>query len=755
MANTLTEHFDSGAQGAAVTTASTAFAAVTLVGTAAVTYDSTNAIAGGRGAKMVVGNATTAGDVILRHDVGSLVTTRYARAYYTFSVVPSAVSVLMEARIAAGTTRAQVRLSTAGKLVLTNQFTTVATSTLTLATGQPFRIEWELINGTRQTLRIFTGTNVNGTTPDETITGTFNTGTFERILFGAIDGYVGTLWADEIAVDDTTWPGTAVTTAPPTSAEAWELKFEGGTAGAAATAANTGTSVDPVGPGTSTFVSGVLEGLGLKVSVAANQTEQLRHDNGAGLVSSYNYRVYMKAATPVTFPRFPLQVTAAGTIRAQVGIGIDGTLRLRNGTTTVATSTMTIPPNALVRVGWSLDNTAGTQSARIYVGANVHGTTPDETVTGAFNTGTFDRFNFGINDAETEAWDVLFDNVAGNAAQQVGPASVSSTPAPARAFSGVALMVQATDVIVTPPPPPPPPPPPVGSMLAGAIVGARAGTEPGVPSVVKSADQELARLESLIGVPLQIRRTYNGNIPTSFANTAANADVGKRASSISVKSDPTQTAAGAFNTPITTFVKSIPKGHKVYLTWQHEPENPKKAFTPATIRAAGNMFAKTVKAARVAGQDITVVWCLMGWTFSAASGRNPLDWYWGDDAVELVAPDPYMYNETAYVPFTGTNVGALQAYNFAKAHGKRFGINEWGSLDHPNNDRPRFIKEADTWLRGLTNPRAEFSCWYHDFDQPPDAVGCWVDTLQSSPTGTRVAGNGIDAFSQHVKDTVP
>jgi hypothetical protein len=765
MTNTLTEHFDTGPQGANVTTANTSLSAVTLTNggtstdSAVATFDAAHKVAGAFCVKLKLGNGVDNGNIFLRHDIGSLVSTRFARFYVTVESLPLAMNLLVADAVATSTNRAQVQITTTGTVRIRNGVVTVAETATTLAAGSPVRIEWDL-TGTTQTLRLFTGANVNGTVPDETITGAQTQGTFDRLRFGATASYSGNLWIDELAVDSTTSPGTAVT--GPSTNDQWELKFEGGTNGAAATAANTGTTVAPAGGGTTIFTTGVLEGLGLKVSVAAAQNEQLRHDNSAGLVSTYNYRVYMRAVTPISFPRYFMQVTAAGTIRAQVGIGPDGTLRLRNGTATVATSNIQLPSNELVRIGWTLDSVAGTQSARIYVGGNIHGTTPDETVTGPFSTGTFDRFNFGVNNSEAEAWDVYFDNVAGNASQVVGPASFTSAAKKLRASSGVRLMRQAG---VTPPPPPPPPPP-SGTFLAGAIVGARDGTEAGVPSVVKSADQELVRLETLIGAHLQIRRTYEGSPPpASFANCKANADVGKRASSISVRSDPRDMANGVHNARVTSLIKSVPLGHKLFITWQHEPENDAAPGVPVgyatradyntAYRAGGNVFGKTVKAARLPGQDITVAWCMMGWTFVPASGRDPLDYWWGDDAVELVAPDPYMYSETAYKAFSSANVGALQAWQFAKAHGKRFGINEWGSLDHPGSDRPRFQKEGDTWLRSLTNPVCEFSCWYHDVDKPPDGVGCWVDTLNSSPGGTLTAGSGVEAFSMHIKNTVP
>ena len=81
------------------------------------------------------------------------------------------------------------------------------------------RVEW-LVTATTQRVRLFTGSNKHGTTPDYD-SGDLSwtpTGTFDRFTVGVVSGTANvTLDWDDVKVDDTTWVGPAATNVAPTA----------------------------------------------------------------------------------------------------------------------------------------------------------------------------------------------------------------------------------------------------------------------------------------------------------------------------------------------------------------------------------------------------------------------------------------------------------------------------------------------------------------------------------------------------------
>lgn len=268
---------------------------------------------------------------------------------------------------------------------------------------------------------------------------------------------------------------------------------------------------------------------------------------------------------------------------------------------------------------------------------------------------------------------------------------------------------------------------PITSKLM--MIGASATSNSG-----KHTSSDLAeylRLESITGRSLDVRRTFEA-APTSWAQCKASADVGKRASFVSFKTSPDTMAGPGQEAYWKALIESVPRGHRVYMTWQHEAENPSKNNDPAKIRAGGAKFAEYVRKYR-GDRDISIAWTLMGWTFASEfSKRNPLDWYWGDSSVEVVAPDPYNTSTSKFYSFDATMVGATQAYQFTKAHGKRFGIAEWGNYDLTATNRVKFLTDGVSWLRSLKDPACEFACWFHSDVPSDDAGDYWLDSTSAS-----------------------
>lgn len=115
--------------------------------------------------------------------------------------------------------------------------------------------------------------------------------------------------------------------------------------------------------------------------------------------------------------------------RARMGTNSAGTkLIIRDNATTVYTSTASIPTGAWFRVEWRLDSTAGQQQLRLFLGANLHGSTPDEdSGNQSYTQGTVDTFRIGpVNNTLAGAWVMHFDAVKADNATWVGSAVVSN-----------------------------------------------------------------------------------------------------------------------------------------------------------------------------------------------------------------------------------------------------------------------------------------------------------------------------------------
>jgi hypothetical protein len=199
--------------------------------------------------------------------------------------------------------------------------------------------------------------------------------------------------------------------------------FEGaGPSGTTLTTGNTGYSaVTSVGGGTGVSSSAhPREGsLGAKLDCTTSQNLILRHDVTASGLNANRWYGWIDAAPPAVTPIS--QALSTSTVRARLRLNTDRTIALQNGSTTVATSTTAIPTGQLFRVEWKLNNSGATQAARLFIGANVNGTTADEEISGTFNTGTFNRTQVGILANPAGAWTLYVDHHVNDNADWVGP----------------------------------------------------------------------------------------------------------------------------------------------------------------------------------------------------------------------------------------------------------------------------------------------------------------------------------------------
>jgi hypothetical protein len=151
-------------------------------------------------------------------------------------------------------------------------------------------------------------------------------------------------------------------------------------------------------------------------SYALNQT----------LSSSVSARVMQRYYLFQTLPATNTIVTLirlllSGTTVAQLVLNSSGTLGLRNtGNVTVATSTYVVPLNNWIRIHWSVDTTAGTQTCTIFSGKALEGMTATATLAGSYSGGNFGTVKDGIGTSTTN-FTMYLDSVADAASGTIAP----------------------------------------------------------------------------------------------------------------------------------------------------------------------------------------------------------------------------------------------------------------------------------------------------------------------------------------------
>lgn len=278
-------------------------------------------------------------------------------------------------------------------------------------------------------------------------------------------------------------------------------------------------------------------------------------------------------------------------------------------------------------------------------------------------------------------------------------------------------------------------------------VGAAATAKPGQTYApgAHSDTREWERLQTLVGKPLLSRRTFE-SVPASFSALKAAQDLGDPGTIHVISFKPSIDTVGSAGWLgwAEGLINSFPasddiKDREWVFTVQHEASA--KPLDIAKFKACFRAFADVVK--RLKGdRRMSMAWVETGWLgVPANTGANSdLDtWYPGDDVVDIVAPDPYNLNGAKYFAFDAADiVGAKQAYEFAKAHGKRFGISEWGCNDTTASNRAKFITDGTAWAKSLgraegdTGPVCEFLCWFHSDVPTTDTNDFFLDSSATS-----------------------
>lgn len=165
----------------------------------------------------------------------------------------------------------------------------------------------------------------------------------------------------------------------------FEIQYSGQADGVALTTGNTG--LDTV-TGTNVYSSGLTDvPAGFKSALTTTQGSLRKNFTS---ISAARFRGF------ALFPANPSAnvtlsaVRATSTNRAQLRIQPDGAPRLVNVSTAVGVAGSPLT-NTPFRWEWALDGPGGTQTLYIFAGTNIHGTTPDQTLTGAFTNAAFDN----------------------------------------------------------------------------------------------------------------------------------------------------------------------------------------------------------------------------------------------------------------------------------------------------------------------------------------------------------------------------
>lgn len=225
--------------------------------------------------------------------------------------------------------------------------------------------------------------------------------------------------------------------------------FDGLTDGESVTSSNTafdGIEVDG---------SAVIEGdTGLSLSggvsgrvVTTSSQFAIATNTFGSLVSTRYWRWYMRLAVDPTSNEIVASARSGGTNRAQFRLNNGRTTSLRNGFVAVATTTTVLTVGEWYRIEWKIDNAGGDHRLRLFHGANLHGTTPDEEISSSYSEGTFDDFSIGVVSAGS-AQEINYDEIAGDDADWVGPIATSGDPATVDAVPPVATAVAPIPTVI-------------------------------------------------------------------------------------------------------------------------------------------------------------------------------------------------------------------------------------------------------------------------------------------------------------------
>lgn len=240
------------------------------------------------------------------------------------------------------------------------------------------------------------------------------------------------------------------------------------------------------------------------------------------------------------------------------------------------------------------------------------------------------------------------------------------------------------------------------------------------------------QMESAVG-PMLAHRTYNAGWTADFTNTAAAADITPgRWSIYSFKLPPGEVAAGTHDASINSFLGTIPAGHKTTLVLWHEPEDDiiNGSYTLNEWRNAQVKLGSLVHG--VSRPELTTGICLMAYSFSTASGRNP-DNYWisaFDTAVDYIGIDAYQpYDFLGGTQWEDWSVSQARFTPWCEAKNKPIILMEYACAEHPSS-----VDRKVGWLRDVYVWAGQNNCTSLCYFNLENGVGMNASHLITSST---------------------
>ncbi|WP_238429147.1 glycoside hydrolase family 26 protein [Frankia nepalensis] len=137
-----------------------------------------------------------------------------------------------------------------------------------------------------------------------------------------------------------------------------------------------------------------------------------------------------------------------------------------------------------------------------------------------------------------------------------------------------------------------------------------------------------------------------------------------------------------------------------------------------------NCYRKVVDAVRsTASPDPRFDWTINAHGSQNPPSHNPLDLYPGDAWVDIVSIDAYDHHPPSRTPEqfkaqAEAPGGITWLYNFARAHGKLFGVAEWGvasgSGANGGGDNPNFIQFMHDWMLARADKGMYYEAYFNN-----------------------------------------
>lgn len=186
-----------------------------------------------------------------------------------------------------------------------------------------------------------------------------------------------------------------------------QATFEGQTEGASVTLPTGWTTVGQVPVAAA---AAALAGTRGARYASTGTSGRMQYDTGANrtvLAIAARFRVGTLSTANLTVLSV-MSLTSGGTLEGDVQVAPGGAVRIRNGSTAVATSSATLTAGTAYRIEWRLDTAADTQEARVYTAT---GTTPIITLTGAWSSGATRVAAYGPNSAAAGGTNLDYDDL--------------------------------------------------------------------------------------------------------------------------------------------------------------------------------------------------------------------------------------------------------------------------------------------------------------------------------------------------------